>query len=434
MRKQLMPYLLLILLLLFAACGETTNTATLSPTISEPDLTSSLTIAVLPSVSPTKTPLQLTNSPTLAPANVSSTPNALPSVTSPLLTPTATSLPTNEPTVTSLPTSGATATSLPTNGATANALPIPFQPIQRQIAPPNCCQAFAFARDGRLYYYDKSATALLDLAGGQSQRLTTRWGLFSPDLSLVAFSARVGGPTTIEQVNDGTRRATLQNRSSLTLISPDNTRLAYLLRSPNQAPEAPQLFELWTGHLDGSNLRATWTLREGANLAWFPDSRHLLLTARNVANNRFGLWVVDSQATTGQSATLIVESKGLLAATLSSDGERVVYAITLQGEVNSGVWLANADGSNRRKFDWVGGWHWSPVNGTELFYSPIRAAGETASALWSYDVAHQQATRLTDPVTLPLRLSFDQWQIAPDNKNMVYRSTTDNALWLVRFR
>jgi Tol biopolymer transport system component len=144
--------------------------------------------------------------------------------------------------------------------------------------------------------------------------------------------------------------------------------------------------------------------------------------------------VVDTQAAPGQGATLIVESKGLIAATLSSDGERVVYAVTLQGEANSGVWLANVDGSNRHKFDWTGGWRWSPVKGNELFYIPIRASGETSSTLWSYDTTSQQASQLTDSAKLPFRFTLDEWQIAPDNKNMVYRSATDNALWLLNFR
>jgi Tol biopolymer transport system component len=235
-------------------------------------------------------------------------------------------------------------------------------------------------------------------------------------------------------VSDGKRLATLSNRASPTLISPDKTKLAYLLRLTNQAgPEAPQHFELWTGNLDGSNLRVVWNLTEGDNLAWFPDNRRLLLTARDSADQRFGLWVVDTQAAPNQEATLIVESKGLIAATLSSDGAKVVYALTLQG-ANSGIWLANSDGSQRRKFDWVGGWRWSPANASELFYIPARASGETSSALWSYDTSTAKATRLTDPAALPFQFNLDEWQISPDNKALAYRHAADNALWLLRFR
>lgn len=291
-----------------------------------------------------------------------------------------------------------------------------------------------------MYFYDKAAnesrgaTFTYNPANGQRQQLTTRFGTFSRDLSLVAVSDRAANVTTLEQVSDGTRRATLQNRASQTFISPDKTKLAYLLRQPNQAAEAPQHFELWIGNSDGSNLRVVWNLTEGANLAWFPDNRRLLLTARDAANQRFGLWVVDSTGPASQAATLIVESKGLIAASLSSDGARVVYAVTLQGENNSGIWLANADGSQRHKFDWQGGWRWSPTDPNELFYIPTRNPTDQGNSLWVYAAGSGKATNLVSSTALPFRIALDEWEVDPDNKNLVYRNATDNALWLLRFR
>ena len=401
---------LILIALLLVACGEPSVTA--RPT------------TLAPPASPARS-FQIADQGTPTAGLIVVTPAA--SATAGPIAPT-TSPPSIIPATTAIPS---TATPAPT------ATPVPFQLSQQQIGLPRCCQAFAFAQDGRLYFYDKPvnaprpATYSYDLASGQQQLLSNRFGFFSADLKLVAVSDRATGLTTIEQVSDGTRRATLQNQASSILFSPDQTRLAYLLRSPNQAgSEAPQLFSLWTGQLDGSGLRSIWDLREGDNLAWFGDSRHLLLTARNAANTSFGLWVIDTQAAPGQNANLIVESKGLIAASVSADGAYVVYAITLQGEANSGVWLARTNGGDRHKFDWQGGWRWV---GQELFFIPNRVPGETASSLSVYDPATHQATRLTDPTILPLQITGDQWEIAPDSKNLVYRGT-DNALWLLHFR
>lgn len=394
--------------LLLVACGEPSVTALPSTVI--PGTTASANAPV----EPTRPPSSTTN-PTIGTSPLASTPATLPQAT-------------------------VAPTPAPSNPAspTPSSSPFPaFKPGQRQIGSAGCCQDFAFAGDGRLYFYDKDprpSTYILDLNTNQRSLLTTRFGMFSRDLSLVAVSERATNVTTIEQVSDGSKRATLQNRASETLISPDKSKLAYLLRGLNQAAEEPQLFELWTGNSDGSKLKVVWNLREGANLAWFPDNRHLLLTARDAANKRFGLWVVDTEAAPGQAATLIVESKGLIAATLSSDGSKIVYALTLQGETNSGIWTANADGSNRHKFDWIGGWRWSPTNPDELFYIPARVAIEKGHNLWSYDAATGKATNLVNPATLSFQIALDEWEVAPDGKSVAYRNAADNAVWLLRFR
>jgi Tol biopolymer transport system component len=176
------------------------------------------------------------------------------------------------------------------------------------------------------------------------------------------------------------------------------------------------------GKTDGTSLRSVWSLKEGANLAWFPDNRHLLLTARDAANQRFGLWVVD---TSGQgAASLIVESKGLTVASFSAEGARVAYAVSGQGEANSGIWSALADGSNREKLSWLGSWRWSWLEPERLYYLPV---GE--NALWSYDFTNGKATRMTDPATMPLKVAGNEWVLLPADKGLVYRNASDNSLW-----
>ncbi len=332
-----------------------------------------------------------------------------------------------EPSATAIP-------ALPTLSPTST--PTPFEPSWKALGLVGGYD-FSFAADGRLVYYDKPAddnragSWALNLQNGPRQYLTAGFGLFSSDLTLAALSNRAAGSTTLEDLANGRRLATLSNRASPTLFAPAKKQVAYLLRSLQQeGAEAPQRFELWLAGVEGGNARAVWQGRELANLAWFPDSQRLLLTGRDLDNRRFGLWIING--TTG-AVTFLVESKGLTVAALSGDGQWIAWWIALQGPERSGLWLARADGSQARRLNWVGGFRWSP-QGSELFYLPARSGGAAGSALWSYDPLTNQTTRLTDLSRLPLRVALDQWQIGPDGKIVVFRNAVDNTLWQLNFR
>jgi Tol biopolymer transport system component len=353
-----------------------------------------------------------------------------------------TAMPPPPPSPTFLPTATPTAPPTPTiTPLPPTATPIPFQPGAEMIGQANCCQEFNFSSDGKFYYYDKpqasgrAGTYVYDLNSKQSTFLIEQFGSFSPDLSLLGVSRRDRGTTLIQQVKDGSTLATLQNKGENVVFSPDNSRLAYLLRLPTpEGASAPQRFELWVGEVNGTNLRAVWTLREGDNLAWFPDNRRLLLTARDPPNQRFGLWVIDTQAPPAQAANLIVESKGLILARLSANAKNIAYGIALQGDVKSGLWLIDENGTNPTKLSWQGSWEWSRAKADELFYVPVRSTGETSSSLWSYNVSTNQSTRLIDPNLLPLQIAENQMRISPDGKSLIYRKTGDYSLWRLRFR
>lgn len=315
---------------------------------------------------------------------------------------------------------------------------VAFEPVSSSLNPPGGYYNFSFAGSNRLVFYDKPAgesragSWFLDLASGQRSFLTTGFGTFTPDLTLAAISNRAAGTTLITNLADGKTLGTLTNRASSTLISPDKKQVVYLLRGLQQeGSEAPQRFELWVANGDGQQNRLLWRGLEADNLAWFPDSQRLLWTARDSANRRFGLWSKDTSDANPDAATLLVESKGLTVAALSGNAQWAAYWVTLQGAEKSGVWLAKAGGSQPQKMDWVGGFRWA---GDELFYLPVRANGEKASALWSYNPATNQSTRLTDPARLPLQIALDQWQIAPDGKTMIFRNAADNKLWRLVFR
>ena len=345
--------------------------------------------------------------------------------------------PTPAATPSPVPTNTAAPVASPTPGATATPAVPAFEPNWRSIGMAGGMQDFSFAADGRLVFYDKpsndtrAGTWTLDLQAGRWAFLTAGFGNFSPDLSLGALSNRGAGTTTIQDLAGSKKLATLSNKASPAIFSPDKKQVAYLLRVPlpQDGPETPQRFEVWVAGVDGANARAVWRGRELDSLAWFSDSQRLLVTGRDYDDRQFGLWSINAASS---AATLLHNSKGLNVAALSGDGNWLAWWVTLQGPEQSGVWVARSDGSQARKMDWAGGWRWS--DGAELLYVPLRQPGESANALWSYDPATGHSTRLTDPARLPLRIALDQWQVAPGAKSLVFRNTADNALWQLNFR
>lgn len=437
---------------LLEACSDNTNApaqsaittaATTNPAVTPSNTTSptsgtttqaATTSQIAATTLTTTTAVSPTNATTTVASNITN--NSPATTVAPAITP----APTPTPTPTKQPTPSPVVETRGGPPVTLTVAPL-AQVTQRQLLAAGQGRAFGFAEDGRLYFYTRisgrTGTYTLNVAdnAAQLQFLSGRLGLLVPDLSLISISDRANSITTLEEVANGAKRATLQNRASPTVISPDKTLLAYLLRGLNQdGPEAPQYFELWVGNIDGTGLKKIWDLREGANLTWSPNSHSLLLTARDSSNQRFGLWQVGVDAPLNQNAKLIVESKGLIQARLNSDGSRVAFVIALQGAANSGVGAANIDGSQPRRFDWTGGWRWSPLNPKELLYIPVRASNEPTNALWSYDLQSGQSQRLTNPTTTSLSVTGDEWQVAPDSKSLTYRNAKDNALWYLRFR
>ena len=419
--------LLIIMLLLLTACSDASPTA--QPNL--PTLSGTTTNAAAASTgaitTANATQAATTVNPTLPPQTTPSNP----ATTVPVATTTqavTTTRPTNPPPTTVPATTPNVTAAPPTTAA-------PVQASWKAIGGANCCLDFSFAGNDRLTYYDKPAnngragTYSFDLKNGQATFLTDGFGTFAPDLSLAALTDRPAGTTHLQDLSQNKPLGTLSNAASQTLISPDKKQVTYLLRAAQQdGPEAPQRFALWIANADGSGARAVWNGREAANLAWLPDNRRLMLTGRDAANQKFGLWVIGTDGT----ATLIVESKGLTVAAPSGDGQWVAYWVTLQGAEYSGVWLAHADGSQAHKLAWQGGFRWDATN--RLFYLPTRTEGQiTTSQVYRYDPTTDQTTRMTDPAKLPLQVALDQWQIAPNGLSLVFRNAADNALWLITF-
>lgn len=275
------------------------------------------------------------------------------------------------------------------------------------------------------------------VANAPDHLLTTQWGTFTPDLSQVVVAKPesgeqpgFGAAVTINSIN-GSVLAKLPDASATFVMSANKHRFAYIRRDDQQdGPERPQIFTLWAGDIaQKTNARQLGKFREVTNLQWLPDDTRVIFGGRDLANQRFGVWVVD---TVSGTATQVENAKGVRDVQLSPDGSHITYYVAYQPDAAAnGLWLSKSDGSERKKLPFVGTYAWVP-DSSGLVYSPVTAANAQGAALWRYGLADSATTRLTDPAKTPLNFTEEPWQLAPDGKRIAYRDET-NAISVLQF-
>lgn len=103
---------------------------------------------------------------------------------------------------------------------------------------------------------------------------------------------------------------------------------------------------------------------QGLFFGWHPDSRHVLIRARQSYAD-VGLWLVDVDS--GEHVTLLNQSPSptVNGGAVSPDGQKVIYALQKDFDSPGELWTINADGSNPRLLFTSPGWAiyalaWSP--------------------------------------------------------------------------
>jgi Tol biopolymer transport system component len=166
-----------------------------------------------------------------------------------------------------------------------------------------------------------------------------------------------------------------------------------------------------------------------ADLIWFPDGQRLLFTGRDTDGGNPGVYILDITAGT---LTRIVDAFSPRGLRLSPDGTRIVYLATLEEKPeDNGLFIANADGSAKRKLPLVGGVRWSP-DSKSLLILPFQT-DNGADELVRIDAATLGTTPLTDRATLPFRVAQDEWEVAPDGTRIVFNALTDGNIYALRF-
>ena len=264
--------------------------------------------------------------------------------------------------------------------------------------------------------------------GGPPQLLSPLYGAFSADGNLVAAPDRE--LTRVARL-DGTEIGVLGTGGMRVHFAPRGDRVAWL----TPAPDAPALHpaleppsRVALVRVDGAEFRVLPPVVHTETLQWFPDGRHILCSGREAGGERPGLLVIDTE--TGQ-LTRLVEGAFLEHALIAPDGRHVVYTATLQlRPEENGVWLVSADGSERRRLGFGGGYRWTP-DGQALLYVPA-PSDQPTDELWRYRLADGARTPLVSAAQVRFVIAHNEWEVAPDGTAIAYRSATDGAIWVLQ--
>ncbi len=394
-------------LLLLAACSSGSTTHTAPP--SSP-----------PPIQPTNSPRVMT--PTALPATPQAAARDADSATPPT--------PTDTPT----PTSGPTATATPAPTVAAQ----PFKPFVMKLTDGGCCRNPVWHPDGaRILYTDAAPNQPLAAtwavpadASGPPTVFFPSAATVAPDGSRIAYPDFTNHVTRIQEFGKQST-ATIANNDAYVWFSPDGRQVAWLERAPGAQPSSnvDRLVRVWVANADGANARQRGNTVRAADLIWFPDGQRLLFTGRDTDGGNPGVYILDINAGT---LTRIVDAFSPRGLRLSPDGTRIVYLAALEeNPADNGLFIANADGSGKRKLPLVGGVRWAP-DSKSLLILPFQT-DNGADQLVRIDAATLGTTPLTDRAALSFRVAQDEWEVAPDGTRIVFNALTDSNIYVLRF-
>jgi dipeptidyl aminopeptidase/acylaminoacyl peptidase len=128
--------------------------------------------------------------------------------------------------------------------------------------------------------------------------------------------------------------------------------------------------------------------------SYSPDGRSILFTSPSTGQDDRQVWHLWSVPASGGEPSLVLRDAGF--GEYSPDGSTIAYTGISEGGELGDLWIANADGSDRRKL--VEGEfyfpRWSP-DGTRIAY------GDDWEGAWVVDVGTRETTRVADRIGWP---------------------------------
>ena len=170
--------------------------------------------------------------------------------------------------------------------------------------------------------------------------------------------------------------------------SPDGERIAYLVQKGNLE------YELWVAAVDGSDTRRLSNRVEwGQDLEWSPDGRWIAYEASGE------LWAV---AVDGRMFRITDDINGW---EWSPDGERIIYMVKVRGDggykVADELWMMKLDGLMTYRFtqDFAYNWAWSASGERVAFESRVWEFGKwLGTGLWVAEADGSNARQLADDI------------------------------------
>ena len=326
----------------------------------------------------------------------------------------------------------ATSTDLPLPSATPDASPTPLPttvPELRQLTAGGCCVEPFWSPDGdRVLFLDKpsanSPTGVwsVSTAGGSSELVTERLGIYSNDMTLLAYPQN--GQTIVERLADG-QTWTIPSGGRAVAFSTDKTQLAWTAGQSGPPFDSARR-QVWVSQVDGSQAKAVIDVYSGGFSGWFPDGR-LLVSGRLAADETSSSLYAVSPA---DGRIVLLASGGRLRSTsISPGGSWVSYLSTLSSDpASNGLWLVSSTSGEARRVEQFGASRWQDDG--HLLLVPLNLK-QTYHQVWQIEAQSGLARPLTDPAVTRLKIANGDWSVSPDGRQVAYVSASDHNIWLL---
>ncbi|MCB0168710.1 MAG: PD40 domain-containing protein, partial [Anaerolineae bacterium] len=323
----------------------------------------------------------------------------------------------------------------PTTAPTDTPTPPPATPELRQLTEGGCCVQPFFSPDGQQVLFidkpDPAAPAAIygvDVSNPPAAPVLVDdvIGFRSPDRTTVAT---MDGDLA-RFVDEATGESwAVDTGGNWPRYSPDGQQIMWEARD-QEGPYDLRQTDIWLADLRGDNAQLVTTVTGGGSVGWLPDSRRIGLVTREVQGEEAQtLSILD--VTTGQQ-TKLVRDKRIRGIEISPGGSWIVYFVTFSDTPgNSGIWVANPEGTVVQKLNVpaFGAYHWR--NDTSLMFIPMRESAETSMQLWQVDVVVNESRPLTDPNSQVFSISNGDWTVAPDGNSVIFVNSVDQNIWLI---
>jgi Tol biopolymer transport system component len=321
----------------------------------------------------------------------------------------------------------------PTASPTTTSLPTPTPaPVLRQLTSGGCCVGPFWSPDSqRVLYIDKPSANVqagvwgVGLQGGEPELYTDRLGLYSDDLSLLAYPQ--GGRTVVERLADGTRWS-IANGGRPVSFSPDGIQVAWT-GGQSGPPYDTARRQIWISKVDGSQAHTVLEVFGGGFVSWLPNGNMLVDGRLNLSESGEAFWIYDPNNSSQSATRELARADRLRGALLSPGGSWLAYQVTFAPDpAEDGLWLVNIASGRRIRLDLFGAYRWRDDG--RLLVIPLDTS-TTWHSLWEYDASTEELRQLTDPQVTSFKVANGDWSVSPDGEHIAYVSAQDFNIWLL---
>jgi murein DD-endopeptidase MepM/ murein hydrolase activator NlpD len=301
------------------------------------------------------------------------------------------------------------------------AAPLQTFPIGRQITRGVCCtQPYVSQDSTEVHFIDRPAAdepvgvwgVNLTQPESTPALITERLGVYSPDVTLVAYPNRETGMAVIERLADG-ETWEIDAGASRVSFTPDSQSIVWT-ESDDDAPQDTRLQTIRMADIDGSNARTVFSARRTNMIAWLSDDE--LLMSQSFANSTTTrLFTLSLKNNTQTELMTMPRMRGVA---LSPNGRYLVYYASLEADAaQNGIWLVDLQNPAQapEKLPFFGTYRWR--DNAHLVYIPFDPRA-TEHNFFEYNVVTGR-TRPLFPGGTGLMVANNDWQISPDGNKIV---------------